>query len=149
MARNSLGQRSTSQRDAIAGVIREAEGPLTINEIHERAGRQVPRLGVATVYRTVKLMLESHEVHAVMLPDGQQRFESADLGHHDHFRCRECNHVFDLPVCPLSLPKGTIFPGGFRVEDHELTIYGLCPKCAKMPAAVKKADTQPHHHHHH
>lgn len=126
-----VGERKTGQRDAILAVISRSKGPLTVNQIHSRARRSIPTLGIATVYRAVKLLLDAKLIQSVVLPDGQMRYEDADLGHHHHFRCRKCDSVFDLEFCPLSLPQGTTFPGGFLVEDHELTLYGVCPNCRK------------------
>lgn len=128
-----LGARRTTQRDAIARVIVKSKGPLTIDQIFQRARRSSGQLGIATVYRTVRLLLDAGDIHAVVLPDGQTRYEAADLGHHHHFRCRRCDLIFDLDVCPVSIPRGTMLPGGFHVEDHELTLYGLCPQCHGRP----------------
>lgn len=124
------GQRRTSQRDAIVRAIRDAQGPLTVEEILDRARRRVRGLGVATVYRTVKLLLESRQIQSVTLPDGQTRYESADLGHHHHFRCRVCEKVYDLDICPVALDGLDNVPDGYVVEGHELTLFGTCPKCS-------------------
>jgi Fur family transcriptional regulator, ferric uptake regulator len=128
-ARASLGQRQTQQRDAILGVITGAAGPLTVNEILERAQEHVPGLGIATVYRTVKLLLEGGRVQTVILPSGETRYEPSGLGHHHHFHCRSCDEVFDLESCPVQVPTGA-FEGGFIIDEHELTLYGTCPSCA-------------------
>jgi len=127
---DNLGQRQTSQRDAIVAVIEASNGPLTVQQIHEEAKKTLNRLGIATVYRNIKLLIESHQIHSIVLPDGQTRYESANLGHHDHFRCRKCDKIFDLPQCPMELPAGLKLPGGFVVQDHELTLYGICPTCS-------------------
>jgi len=115
----------------ILEVIAESEGPLSVSQILMRAKKKKVALGIATVYRTVNLLLDGKQIQSVILPSGETRYESADLGHHDHFQCRECRNVFDLSVCPLHLARGTIIPGGFIVEDHEMTLYGVCPKCAR------------------
>lgn len=130
MSQLSLGQRQTRQRDAILRVIAEADGPLSIPEIHERARREHARTGLATIYRTLKLLQEGGQIQSVILPSGESRFETAQRGHHEHFQCRSCEHVFDLHVCPLDLPRNSLIGNGFVVEDHELTLYGLCPGCA-------------------
>lgn len=131
---SQLGQRQTRQRDAISQVIEETSGPLVVEEIHQRAKKSLPNLGIATVYRALKLMLESRQVQQVNMPSGETRYESAHLGHHDHFECRICHRVFDLDICPLKLKNGTRLLGGFLVEGHELTISGLCEKCARGKA---------------
>ncbi len=131
-----LGQRRTQQREAILAAICDAAGPLTVDEIHELAQQKVANLGIATVYRTVKLLLDMSQIRIVTLPDGQARYEAADLGHHHHFRCRKCGQVFDLDLCPISLPEGTQLPGGFHVEDHEVTLYGTCPQCSAAEGSI-------------
>ena len=125
---SDIGQRKTTQRDAILAVIQQAGGPLAVNEILDRAKNDVPSLGIATVYRNVKLLLETGGIRAVTLSDGQTRYEAAGLGHHHHFHCRVCNQVFDLDICPVSIGRQAL-PPGFKVEDHELTLHGVCPSC--------------------
>jgi len=125
---DKLGQRRTSQRDAIQQVIVDSDGPLTVDDIHARAAAAVGTLGIATVYRTVKLLMTEGRIHSVSLPDQPLRYEQADLGHHHHFQCRGCGQVYDLEECPMALPKNREL-AGFLVEDHDVTLYGRCPQC--------------------
>ena len=129
---DSIGQRQTRQRDAILQVIVEAPGPLSVPEIHEKARAKLNTLGVATVYRTLKLLQEGAQIQPVILPSGESRFESAQHGHHEHFQCRTCERVFDVHTCSLPKTRGATLPGGFVIEDHELTFYGTCPDCAPV-----------------
>ena len=124
------GVRQTKQRSAILGRIRQADGPLSIAQIHERAGEEIPGLGIATVYRTVKALREGGEIVTVDLPGEEPHYEAADRGHHHHFRCRVCEQTYDLGLCPVGIPRGTMLPGGYTVEDHSLTLYGRCAACA-------------------
>ncbi|QQE12405.1 transcriptional repressor [Planctomycetota bacterium] len=125
----NIPKRNTVQRKTVEHVINDAEGPLTVQEIHEHANAKCD-VGIATVYRIVKALHEGGDIKCVVLPDGQNRYEAAHLGHHHHFRCRVCQRVFDLHICPVSLPEGTTLPGGFLVDGHELTLFGTCPDCA-------------------
>lgn len=125
----ALGQRQTRQRDRIFQVIRDAQGPLTVQEIHERAQREIPALGIATVYRTLNLLQEGDQIRTVILPTGETRYEMSDLGHHHHFQCRVCREVYDFETCPVTLPADSTLGAGFRVERHELTLYGVCAGC--------------------
>jgi len=146
----NLGQRNTRQRSAILEAIQEADGPLPIPEIHDRARRTLKALGIATVYRTLKLLHEAGQIKPVILPSGETRYEKAGLGHHEHFRCRVCEQVFDLDVCPVHIPSGTVLTGGFVVEDHEMTLYGVCGSCAATtkPGSKAKAKAKAHCHDH-
>ncbi len=127
--RSLPGQRQTKQRILVYEVIRRAEGPLTVPEIHALVLRQMPKTGIATVYRTVKLLSDSEWIKAVIMPSGETRYESADLAHHHHFQCKTCGQVFDIDHCPMSMPKGSELPGGFVLHEHEITMYGVCPRC--------------------
>lgn len=98
-------------------------------EIHERAGREIEGLGIATVYRTIRTLREEGEVTVVELPGEEPRYEPVGLGHHHHFRCLTCEQIFDLDVCPVGIPRGTTLPGGYTIEDHSLTLYGRCAGC--------------------
>lgn len=128
----TLGLRQSQPREAIFGVIRSAKGPLTIPEIHAQTlkGSRGNKTGIATVYRTINLLLENELIRAVVLPTGETRYESKEIGeHHHHFKCNTCNKVFDLEFCPVGFPEGTTIPGGYRIDSHDVTFFGLCPDC--------------------
>ena len=120
-------ERNTRQRSAIREAIAQAERPLLPQEVLDAAQLQVPGLGIATVYRTVKAMLAQEEIVSVHLPGDNPYYEQAGLHHHHHFRCRKCDQVFELHGCPAGLTALT--PKGFAVESHEITLRGLCASC--------------------
>ena len=128
----STFQRGTRQRAAIRHAIDAAKRPLLPQEILELAQRQVAELGIATVYRNIKLLQEAGEIHAVELPGEAPRFESAHHGHHHHFQCRSCERVFDVHGCHEDFARWA--PPGFAVEALELTLYGRCADCARKAA---------------
>ena len=97
-------------------------------EIQERALLQVPSLGMATVYRSLKSLTKDRQVVSVEIPGEPPRYERADKGHHHHFLCRECGEVFELERCLEGIKK--MAPQTFRVEDHEIFLYGACADCA-------------------
>jgi Fur family ferric uptake transcriptional regulator len=81
-------------------------------------------------------MLAAEQVQSVALPSGETRYKIAGPGHSDHFQCRACHGVFALSACPVHLSggacaNGAVLPQGFIVEDHAVTLYGLCADCAK------------------
>jgi Fur family ferric uptake transcriptional regulator len=117
--------RQTRQRQAIRRVFEDAQRPLGANEVLEAAGAHAPGLGIATVYRALKRLVEEGFLDSVELPGEAPRYEPAGKQHHDHFRCRRCARVFEVE-CSVRLPKLR----GFVVEDHEVVLAGLCPQCA-------------------
>jgi len=117
----------TSQRTAIRRVLEEADRPLGPAEIHSSAQAYVPGLGLTTVYRTVKSLVEDEWLVAVDLPGEPCRYELAGKPHHHHFRCRTCACVFEVMGCPGAVDA--LAPEGFLVESHDLILFGLCPDC--------------------
>ena len=105
--------------------------PLLPSEILLEAQREVPALGIATVYRNIRQLMEAEEVQLVALPGEPPRYELAGHMHHHHFRCHGCSRVFDVHACPGDMQK--LVPRGFTVDGHELTLYGSCGDC-KRPA---------------
>jgi Fur family ferric uptake transcriptional regulator len=120
-------QRQTRQRDAIRAALQAADRPLGPQEILAAVRRELPGLGIATVYRTVNCLLQDGWLRPVELPGAPARYEIAGKGHHHHFHCRSCDGVFEVEACPGGI-RGLI-PGGFRLEHHEIILYGLCDTC--------------------
>jgi len=125
-------ERNTRQRSAIRDAIAQAERPLLPQEVLDAAQQQVPGLGIATVYRNIKALVDEGELRPVNLPGENPRFELAGHHHHHHFQCRQCERVFDVHACPGDL--SALAPQGFTVEDHDLTLYGRCKDCAPRTA---------------
>lgn len=121
-------QRDTRQRRAMRRVFMSAGRPLTPEEILEQGQQIVPSLGLATVYRYVKTLTVNAWLAEVELPGGGVRYELAERPHHHHFLCRSCDQAFDVHRCPDEIEE--LAPDGFRVDDHELILYGSCAACA-------------------
>lgn len=121
------GERHTRQRQAIRDVIGEACGPLSPREILEHASGRVTGLGLATVYRTLKLLAESGVVKPVDIPGETPRYELAGKDHHHHAYCRSCDKVFEVEGCPGHLAE--LAPKGFEVDAHDLVLFGRCAAC--------------------
>ena len=139
-------ERNTRQRSAIREAIAQAERPLLPQEVLDAAQQAVPGLGIATVYRNLKALVDEGELRPVNLPGENPRFELAGHQHHHHFQCTQCQRVFDVHACPGDLSR--LAPQGFTVEDHDLTLYGRCKDCAPRSAAARAASPRTTHRHH-
>ena len=123
-------KRNTRQGEIIPSVIRSAGRPLTPLEIHEFATKQIPGLGIATTYRQIKNLCESHQVVGVDYPGQPPRYEWADGKDKVHFACRACDKLFALEDTTGDAPPAQA-PKGFLVQGFEVMLYGICPECAK------------------
>lgn len=124
------GYRLTAPRRAIVEILaatRHALGPL---EVFDRARACCPGVGLVTVYRTLEKLEEAGLVQRVHQPGGCHRYLRAAQGHQHLLFCTACGRaqIFegdDLDGFIASIAAQT----GFRVTDHWLQLYGLCPEC--------------------
>jgi Fe2+/Zn2+ uptake regulation proteins len=119
-------RRNTRQREVIRQVFTSAGRPLGPQEVVAVAQESIPSLGIATVYRTVKDLIEEGWLISIAVA-GTVRFELAEKGHHHHFYCQQCDRTFDIKGCTTDLER--FVPKGFVILSHELTINGRCRSC--------------------
>ena len=129
--------RSTRQKRAIESVLTEQKNPLTAPEIQKLALKDAPGIGLATVYRSLRSLTEDGYVVSEEIPGQPPRYERANKGHHHHFLCRSCDGVFELDKCLAGIK--TLAPSRFRVDDHEIILYGSCETCLSKKKPAKTA----------
>jgi len=120
------GHRVTSTRRAVLRAIAETGVPLTIEEIVER----VPDIGRATVFRTVKLLVELGVVCRVVLENGGIRYVVSTSGHHHHLVCSSCGSVteFSSPELDQAVHEEAE-AAVFQLSAHTVELYGTCIRC--------------------
>lgn len=133
-------ERNTRQKQAIREAFERIDRPLTTEEVHVEAERTSRGLGLATVYRSIRALLEDGWLSVVEVPGRNPLYEIAGKGHHHHFSCTACARIYELEGC-ASIEAN--LPRGFKASDHELTIYGTCARCSlkktATPAPVRRA----------
>lgn len=122
--------KSTRQRDLIARTFFEWIDHITIEDLLERTRQLNPKVGYATVYRTLKLLTECGLAASRKFGDGSAVFETAgDSAHHDHLICLECNHVLEFENDEIErLQEQVARSFGFSLTSHRLDLFGMCPK---------------------
>lgn len=128
--------RTTRQREAVSRALREVNAPVSAKQILVLASKYVQGLGLATVYRTLKLLIEVGEAKSVDIPGMSPLFEVAGKGHHHHFVCTRCETVFELTGACCGHFED-LAPAGFQTVAHELSLYGTCQKCTTDGAVSK------------
>ncbi|HEX8875549.1 MAG TPA: transcriptional repressor [Phycisphaerales bacterium] len=134
-------ERNTKQRSAIREAIVEAHGPVSAREVLDLAQRRVRGMGMATVYRTLKALVTDKEIVQIDMPGEPPRYEAAGKAHHHHFYCRGCGRMFEVERCPGDLSY--LAPAGFKLENHDLLLLGLCIDCVSGHAKSKAAAKTP------
>lgn len=118
--------RMTDQRRIIAAVLDESDDHPDVEELHERASANDPRISIATVYRTVKLFEEAGILEKHEFGDGRARYETADRDHHDHLIDLQSGEVIEFLDPEIEALQERIAQKlGFRLKGHRLELYGV------------------------
>lgn len=142
------GLKVTSQRLMVLNIL-SAHGDehLTVEEIYDLAKEESPEIGLATIYRTVQVLLELHVIEKVTFDDGFARYElngeETGSGHrHHHAICTQCGNVYSLETDLLDTLEKQVFESlGFEVTDHEVKLYGLCSACRRKAQNAMEVKT--------
>ena len=120
-------QRNTRQRAAIRNVFLQHDHPLSAQEVLDLAQKEVRGMGLATVYRNLKALVEERWISTVEMPGEAPRDEISGKGHHHHFLCEGCGQLFEIKTCLHDFAHLT--PHGFELRSHEIFLYGVCATC--------------------
>jgi len=122
------GLKTTKQRQIILEVFLEMDRHVTLDELLLAAQKVYPNLGMATIYRTMRLFVEASIAHERKFDGGITRYEPANEGeHHDHLICTLCGHIFEFEDEIIEERQESIATlYGLSITDHKLEIYGTC-----------------------
>lgn len=133
------GLKVTNQRLLVLEVLAGHEGShMTAEDIYELVKEDYPEIGLATIYRTLQLLLEMQLVDRMNLDDGCVRYEIGESfggkaegkHHHHHLICKDCGKILPFKDDLLDeLERRIEEETGFHVLDHELKFYGQCREC--------------------
>lgn len=124
------GYRLTEARRAVVETVQNSMRALSPVEVFDTARKKYPTLGLVSVYRTLEKLEELHLIQRVHQPSGCQAFISASNGHQHLLLCQNCGQVTffegdDLEALIQAISGRT----GYRIREHWLQLFGLCPAC--------------------
>lgn len=123
----------TDQREAILETLLAAERHLSQEEIY--ASVRPRGIGKVTVFRTLKLLLESGLAAEVTGSGGRTLFEvKLDRPHHDHLVCLQCGTVTEVEWPDLERVQQKILKeAAFEAYYHRHEVFGRCRECRTRP----------------
>ena len=120
------GYRDTEPRRLVISAVADQSRPFTAEEL----SASLPCVGRATVYRGLRLLVETGLVCRVLLEDHELRYQLSQRGHHHHLLCGECGASEALEGCDAEdMLREAAAAAGFRMSGHSLEVYGRCGEC--------------------
>ena len=125
------GMRHSNQRERILDVFLASEDHPTIDELHELVKRSDPGIGLATVYRAMRVICQARLARETDFGDGVRRFEHEyEHQHHDHLVCVECGKVIEVVSSEIEqLQEKLAQRHDFIPTRHKMQIFGICRTC--------------------
>ena len=121
----------TSQRRAVLDAFINSENHVSAEDLYKMVSENEPKIGLATVYRTLALFTQSGLATELDFGDGQKRYEHKYMhSHHDHMICTECGKIIEF-YDPLieKFQEDAANKNNFTITSHKLDIFGICSQC--------------------
>ena len=127
------GLRSTSQRRLVSDIFFRTSGHHSIDDVLAMVRAKDPKVGYATVYRTMKLLVECGLANERHFGETVTRFEiSLHDHHHDHLICVDCKRIVEFEDDNIEeLQRKLAERQGFSLISHKHELYGICADCRR------------------
>ena len=127
----AAGERVTRQRLLVADALASAGRQVTAQGLYERLRRLDPRIGRATVFRTLEALVAAGVARRLEQDGHVYGYVACRPEHHHHLACDRCGRVEEIGegyITPVA--ERLAAEHGFQIDDARLDFYGLCARCA-------------------
>jgi Fur family peroxide stress response transcriptional regulator len=128
------GFRFTPQRQHVYNVLLQKRDHPTVEDVFIRAKESMPDISMATVYNCLDALVKCDLVRHVNLDRSATRY-CPNMKEHCHFYCDQCNGIFDIDFATDGSRSGVRIPEGFKVNQFDISIRGVCRECAAKAKA--------------
>ena len=136
-ALDRAGYRLTEPRRSLAALIADHDGHFTAAELVTEARARRLGVGRATVFRTLEVLEELGAIERLDLPSGEHAYVGCEPVHHHHVICSRCGRTTEIDDTGLrGVVRDVARQTGFRVDEHRLELFGVCPDCLAAGAGV-------------
>ncbi|MDO4771976.1 MAG: Fur family transcriptional regulator [Bacillota bacterium] len=130
----SNGYKLTPQRRVVLEVmLKNKKSHMSAEELYDKVRKELPDIGLATVYRTLQLLYRLNILSRISFDDSVSRYEikhNMDDHQHHHLICKKCGKIEEVHVYMLEeLEKYINKEFKFKIIDHSLNFEGECKQC--------------------
>ena len=124
-----IKRKHSKQREAIRTHLMGRCDHPTADDIYQSLRLTQPRLSLGTVYRNLSLLAELGDIQRITTGDGREHFDGNPRPH-DHFLCRKCGAVKDIPGTERAPEDPCEIPGfSGLITDKTILYGGYCQSC--------------------
>ncbi len=127
--------KSSKRRDLIFDYVVKTNDHFTVDKIYQSMLKIDPEIGIATVYRTVRLLVDCDVLLQHTFGEKKGFFEVIDMNsrHHDHLICNVCGKIIEFHCDIIENDKQRIAEQHqFQIKSHKIEIYGICSECQQQ-----------------
>ncbi len=127
--------KSSKRRDLIFDHVIRAQGHITVDQIYQEMLKIDAEIGIATIYRTVRLLVDCGVLVEHTFGEKKGFFEviDTDSKHHDHLICDTCGKILEFQYDLVEDDKKRIAKQyQFQIKSYKLEIFGTCSQCQKQ-----------------
>ncbi len=143
---DEVSQRNTRPRRLIAERLIELADKgedFTTDDLWQELRQVEPKIGRATVFRSVEKLVEMGLLDRIEFADGTHHYRVCGGTHHHHLTCTQCHRVMEIDIC---LPQEQLAAIGerthFAIEGHALTLFGRCENCRVEQGSLRSVETR-------
>ena len=130
------GQRITALRVAILELLQEL-GHASAEQLAQAARERLGTISVQAVYDSLGVLGKAGLIGRIEPAGSPALFELRAADNHHHLVCRSCGRVTDVDCAVGHAPcLAPISDSGYRVEQAEVTYWGICPGCQGVPSGA-------------
>ncbi len=124
-------QRTTWQHLAVLKNLEENLDFRSAQQVHNGLEQSGQMVGLATVYRNLRVLEESGQVDAIVTSSGETLYRLCkDTGHHHHLLCQSCGDAREFSLDGLEQILNEIAAKhGYHLLEHNLELFGHCAGC--------------------
>lgn len=120
------GMKMTGQRRVIAQVLSDSNDHPDVEEVYKRSSTIDPKISIATVYRTVRLLEEANIIERLDFGDGRARYEEASEEHHDHLIDVQSGKILEFHDVEIEeLQRKIAEKLGYKLVDHRMELFAV------------------------
>ena len=130
------GVRVTPQRVIVLEALAAHSGHIAADEILQWAAARYPAINLATIYRTLDLLISIGLVAQSDFGSGVGYFELVGEAPHHHLVCEHCHAVMEIDDEALRpMHENILRDYGFLTNTRHLALFGSCRACQEVLAA--------------